>query len=87
MYKWMDYIVSPKVNAEVAEFFGEAPAQTLACGQTADKTHCDTYHALDSAYAGKIHYWATPQKQCLVGGGNDCTSYDQWVSKWQEIKG
>ena len=27
MYEWMNWIVSPKVNAEVAEFFGEAPAQ------------------------------------------------------------
>ena len=28
MYMWMNWIVSPKVNAEVAEFFGEAPAQS-----------------------------------------------------------
>ena len=27
-YKWMDYIVSPEVNAEVAEYFGEAPANS-----------------------------------------------------------
>ena len=26
MYMWMDHIVSPKANAEVAEWFGEAPA-------------------------------------------------------------
>jgi putative spermidine/putrescine transport system substrate-binding protein len=26
MYKWMNWIVSPKANAQVAEFFGEAPA-------------------------------------------------------------
>ena len=31
MYKWMDWITSPKVNAQVAEWFGEAPAQTKAC--------------------------------------------------------
>ena len=31
MYKWMDYIISPKVNAQVAEYFGEAPAQTKSC--------------------------------------------------------
>ncbi len=27
MYKWMDWISSPEVNAQVAEHFGEAPAQ------------------------------------------------------------
>jgi putative spermidine/putrescine transport system substrate-binding protein len=87
MYQWMNYIVSPKVNAEVAEWFGEAPAQTLACDQTSDKTFCTTYHAKDSAYASQIHYWTTPQTQCLVGGGSDCTDYAQWVSTWQQIKG
>ena len=85
MYDWMNYITSAKVNAEVAEWFGEAPAQTLACGQTTDKSFCSTYHALDAAYAGKIHYWTTPQKDCLDGSGNDCTSYAEWTTKWQSI--
>ncbi len=31
MYMWMNWIIEPKVNAEVAEWFGEAPAQSLAC--------------------------------------------------------
>jgi putative spermidine/putrescine transport system substrate-binding protein len=87
MYKWMNWITSPKVNAEVAEFFGEAPAQTLACTQTSDKSFCQTYHALDAAYAAKLHYWTTPQKQCVDGQGNDCTDYSTWVTKWQEVKG
>ena len=50
-YKWMDWIVSPKVNAEVAEFYGEAPANRKACDLTTDKDHCKTYHALDEKYA------------------------------------
>ena len=87
MYKWMDYIVSPSVNAQVAEYFGEAPAQTLACQHTSDKTFCQTYHALDQAYSNQLHYWTTPQKQCVNGGGSDCTDYAQWVTKWQQIKG
>jgi len=88
MYKWMNWITSPEVNAQVAEWFGEAPAQTLACQHTSDKTFCDTYHALDAAYAGKLHYWTTPQTQCVDGSGkSDCTSYDQWVTTWQQVKG
>jgi putative spermidine/putrescine transport system substrate-binding protein len=76
------------VNAQVAEWFGEAPAQTLACQHTSDKTFCDTYHALDAAYAGKIHYWTTPQTQCVDNSGkSDCTNYATWVDKWQQIKG
>ncbi|WP_235493244.1 hypothetical protein [Leifsonia sp. Leaf336] len=78
---------SPKVNAEVAEWFGEAPAQTKACEQTADPNFCATYHATDADYASKIHYWTTPQTKCVDGSGTNCTAYSEWVSKWQEIKG
>ncbi|WP_179473352.1 ABC transporter substrate-binding protein [Mycolicibacterium vinylchloridicum] len=87
MYQWMDWITSPEINAQVAEYFGEAPAQTKACEFTADKTFCDTYHATDSAYAEKISYWTTPQKQCVDGSGDNCTAYSEWVDKWQQIKG
>jgi putative spermidine/putrescine transport system substrate-binding protein len=88
MYRWMDYITSPTANAQVAEYFGEAPAQTLACQHTSDKSFCATYHALDPAYAAKIHYWTTPRTQCVDGSGkNDCTDYAQWVDKWQQTKG
>jgi putative spermidine/putrescine transport system substrate-binding protein len=86
-YKWLDWIVSPEVNAQVAEYFGEAPAQTLACQHTADKHFCATYHALDGAYANRIHYWTTPQKNCVDGSGSNCTTYSEWVSRWQDIKG
>ncbi|MET0455320.1 MAG: ABC transporter substrate-binding protein [Mycobacterium sp.] len=87
MYKWMDWITSPEVNAQVAEFFGEAPAQTKACEFTAQKDFCDVYHATDAAYAEKIHYWTTPTKKCVDGSGDNCTAYDEWTTKWQEIKG
>ncbi|WP_158861782.1 ABC transporter substrate-binding protein [Leifsonia sp. AG29] len=87
MYQWMNWITSPEVNAQVAEWFGEAPAQTLACQHTQDPTFCETYHATDAAYAAKIHYWATPQTKCIDGSGTNCTAYSEWVSKWQEIKG
>jgi putative spermidine/putrescine transport system substrate-binding protein len=87
MYKWMDWITSPEINAQVAEYFGEAPAQTKACEFTSDKNFCATYHATDEGYAEKISYWTTPQKQCVDGSGDNCTAYNEWVDKWQQIKG
>lgn len=87
MYQWMNWITSPKTNAQVAEWFGEAPAQTKACEQTTDPNFCTTYHATDADYASKIHYWTTPQTTCVDGSGTNCTAYSEWVSKWQEIKG
>jgi putative spermidine/putrescine transport system substrate-binding protein len=87
MYKWMNWITSPEVNAQVAEYFGEAPAQTKACEHTRQQDFCDVFHATDSKYAEQIHYWTTPQRKCVDGSGDNCTTYDQWVDKWQQIKG
>ena len=86
MYKWMNYIVSPSVNAQVAEWFGEAPAQTKACTETSDKTFCATYKALDPTFANSLAYWTTPRKQCVDGSGDNCTDYSEWVTKWQALK-
>lgn len=87
-YLWMDYITSPKAQAAVAEYFGEAPANTKACTLTTDKAFCDTYHAEDAAYAAQIHYWTTPIEQCLDGRTDvKCTDYGDWTTAWTEIKG
>lgn len=87
MYEWMNYITSPEANAQVAEWFGEAPAQTLACEKTTDPNFCADYHATDAKYAAGIHYWTTPTKQCIDGKGDDCTAYSDWVNAWQQIRG
>jgi len=87
MYEWMNWIVSPEINAQVAEWFGEAPAQTKACDFTTDKEHCTTFHAKDAAFADQIQYWTTPQTDCLDGRGAICKDYAAWTAAWTEIKG
>ena len=95
MYKWMDWIVSPKVNAQVAEWFGEAPAQSKACAETSDKAFCDDYHAADPGFWKRVYYWNTPVSDCATtdqrshkaGSGDDCKDYNDWVSAWTSIKG
>jgi putative spermidine/putrescine transport system substrate-binding protein len=86
MYMWMNWIVSPKVNAEVAEFFGEAPAQELACDQTKDKNFCAKYHAANPAFWKRVYYWETPVADC-GNGEEDCMDYNDWVKAWTSIKG
>ena len=86
MYMWMNWIVSPKVNAEVAEYFGEAPAQSLACEQTADKDFCTKYHAEDPGFWKRVYYWETPLADC-GNGSSDCKDYNDWVQAWTSIKG
>jgi putative spermidine/putrescine transport system substrate-binding protein len=85
MYKWMDWITSPKVNAQAAEWFGEAPAQTLACAETVEAKHCDTFHATDADYADKIFYWTTPTRNCGDARGTTCKDYAAWTQAWAEI--
>jgi putative spermidine/putrescine transport system substrate-binding protein len=87
MYRWMDWIVSPKANAQVAEYFGEAPANRQSCAQTADKNHCATFHANDEDYFAKVAYWTTPIRNCGDNRGNTCKDYAAWVQAWTEIKG
>jgi putative spermidine/putrescine transport system substrate-binding protein len=87
MYMWMDHIISPKTNAAVAEWFGEAPSNSKSCAQTAAKDHCDIYHADDEAYFDRVAYWTTPRKDCGDDRGAVCKDYSEWVQAWTEIKG
>src|SRR3954471_6178415 len=87
MYMWMDWIISPTANAQVAEWFGEAPSNAKACAETAAKDHCKIFHADDQAYFDKVSFWTTPRKQCGDDRGAQCMDYSQWVQAWTTIKG
>jgi putative spermidine/putrescine transport system substrate-binding protein len=87
MYMWMDHIISPKANAAVAEWFGEAPSNQKACAETAAKDHCDIFHAEDEDYFSQVAYWTTPTKDCGDDRGAVCKDYSEWVQAWTEIKG
>lgn len=86
-YKWLDYIDSPKANAQATEYFGEAPANKNACQYASDGKFCDVYHAGDEEFEKKIWYWNTSIKQCIDGRTDvKCTDYTEWTKAWQEIK-
>jgi putative spermidine/putrescine transport system substrate-binding protein len=88
MYKWMNHIISPEANAQVAEWFGEAPANAKSCALTENKDHCKIFHADDEAYFDQVWYWNTPIAQCLDGRTDaTCKDYGDWTTAWQEIKG
>jgi putative spermidine/putrescine transport system substrate-binding protein len=86
MYEWMNWIIEPKVNAEVAEWFGEAPAQELACKETENKSFCAEYHAEEPEFWKRVYYWETPLADC-GNGEEDCMDYNDWVKAWTTIKG
>ncbi|MGN8197238.1 ABC transporter substrate-binding protein [Salinisphaera sp. RV14] len=88
-YKWMQYVSTPKVQAEQAIYFGETPANKQACSAM-DKIQdgaCHKFH-LDapSSYFDQIYFWKTPRTQC-ADGQHDCTSYRDWQRAWQRVKG
>ena len=86
-YMWMNHIISPKANAGVAEWFGEAPSNAKSCELTSDKTFCETYHAADDAYWKDVYYWNTPTEKCLDGRTDaTCVPYSEWVKAWSALR-
>ena len=86
MYKWMNHIISPEAQAQVAEWFGEAPANPKACDLTSDPNHCKIFHANDEAYFDQVYDWQTPSKDCGDDRGEVCKDYSEWSQAWTEIK-
>ena len=86
-YLWLDYIVSPQVNAEIAEYFGEAPANEKSCELTQNEDHCAQFHANTEDYWSNVWYWTTPTEQCLDGRTDtSCVAYKDWVAAWTSLR-
>jgi putative spermidine/putrescine transport system substrate-binding protein len=87
-YAWANHVTSPETQAQIAEWFGEAPANEKACDLTADKSHCETFHAGDTAYWENVWYWQTPTEDCADGRTDvKCTTYLDWKAVWDEVRG
>jgi putative spermidine/putrescine transport system substrate-binding protein len=95
MYMWMDHVISPEVNAQIAVWFGEAPANEKSCDLTGDlpaiyggtPDHCEINHATDEAFWDQVEFWKTPLADCGDDRGEECKTYDEWVQGWTEVKG
>ena len=95
MYLWMGWMVTKEVQAQVAESFGEAPANPQACelldkgnlGDYAVKDFCKLYRVNDKSFYDAIKFWKTPQADCGDTRGQTCVDYSVWSQKWTEIKG
>jgi putative spermidine/putrescine transport system substrate-binding protein len=88
-YKWMQWVTTAKVQAQEADYFGETPANTLACPimDTIQKGSCAAYHAnAPQSYFQTIKFWKTPLAQC-DDGKSDCVPFQDWVTAWTQITG
>ncbi|HEX6886915.1 MAG TPA: extracellular solute-binding protein [Candidatus Nanopelagicales bacterium] len=85
-YLWLDHVASPEVQAQIAEYFGEAPANAKACALTKNESHCADFHAEETSYWDDVWYWTTPTEQCLDGRTDvKCVTYDEWVQAWSKL--
>jgi len=88
-YRWMQWVTTPRVQAEEALFFGETPANTLACPimNALQKGGCNAYHAnAPASYYATIKFWKTPLPTCDNGKSN-CESFTAWQQAWTQIVG
>jgi putative spermidine/putrescine transport system substrate-binding protein len=88
-YKWMQWATTPKVQAQQAVYFGETPANKLACPimNSIQKGACAAYHAnAPESYYQTIKFWKTPLAQC-GNGKSDCVPFQQWVTAWTQVTG
>jgi putative spermidine/putrescine transport system substrate-binding protein len=85
-YKWMAWASTPKVQAEQAVYFGETPANSLACPimNSLQAGSCAGYHANQpDSYFKTIKFWKTPLSTC-DNGKNDCVPYSEWTTAWTQ---
>ncbi len=85
-YQWIDWALSPEVNAAAAEHVGAAPANEKACQETGDEDYCEKSHAADEDYWQDVYFWRTPSAQCLDGRTDvQCVPYSKWVQGWNGL--
>jgi putative spermidine/putrescine transport system substrate-binding protein len=83
-YKWMEWSISPKVQGDVAAWFGSNPAVPAACKGNALLTDegCKTNGFEDF---DRVSFWRTPVAECAPA--NNCVPYSKWSTDYVAIMG
>jgi len=85
-YLWLEHSLNPKVQGDVAAWFGSNPSVPAACDGASDlfgKDGCKT-NGFDNF--DKIAFWKTPIAAC-GNGKSDCVTYDRWTEEFTKIVG
>ena len=86
-YKWLNWSITPKLQGDLASWFGSVPAVPSACegNELLGKDGCEL-NGIDDF--DKIYFWKTPQSDCFVPGGPpDCVPYQEWVTNYVAVIG
>ena len=77
-YMWLDWSLDPKVQGDLAAWFGSVPSNLAAC--TGNELLTDGGCATNGeGNFDQIHFWKTPQADCF-GMGGECVPYHEWVT-------
>ncbi|MCW7487615.1 extracellular solute-binding protein [Leptospira meyeri] len=83
-YKWLEHSLSPKVQGDLASWFGSVPSVPSACKGNA--LLGDTGCAINGFNNfEKIAFWRTPKEDC--SGGRKCVPYKKWAEDYISIIG
>ncbi len=84
-YLWMEHSISPKVQGDLAAWFGSVPAVPAACKGNALLTDagCDT-NGMQSF--DKVHFWRTPVAKCATQSAG-CVPYYRWATDMIAVLG
>lgn len=84
-YLWLEHSIAPKVQGDLAAWFGSVPAVPAACKGNALLTDagCDTNGMQDFE---KIHFWRTPVAKCATQSVG-CVPYYRWATDMIAVLG
>ena len=84
-YMWLEHSIQPKVQGDVAAWFGSVPVVPAACkaSELLTDTGCAT-NGFDNF--DKIAFWKTPTQKCATQG-DQCIPYSRWVSDYIGVMG
>ena len=83
-YLWLEHSLQPKLQGDVAAWFGSVPAVPAGCkgSELLTAEGCATN---GEANFGKVHFWKTPTAQCKTQG--TCVGYGKWTTDYIAILG
>ncbi len=83
-YLWMEHSISPKVQGDLAAWFGSVPAVPAACSGNELLTDegCDIN---GMGNFERIHFWRTPVSKCA--SQEECVPYYRWVTDYIAVLG
>jgi putative spermidine/putrescine transport system substrate-binding protein len=85
-YKWLEHSINPKLQGDLASWFGSVPAVLSACqgNELLTDEGCDI-NGLGNFE--QTRFWETPSANCGFEGRTDCVPYHEWVTSMIAVIG